>query len=305
METSKYIWMDGQTIPWEKAQIHVLTHTLHYGAGVFEGIRFYETKNGPAVFRLKDHLKRLYYSAKCLEMKIPFKINELSDAILDLIKQNNLTSGYIRPIVYFGYGKMGLNPKGCPVNVTIAMWPWGSYLGEKPVRVKITRFSRIHPKSTYSDAKITGHYVNSILASLEIHKKGFDEAILMDHKGYVAEGPGENLFIVKKSKLFTPKKGNILPGITRDSVMKIAKKMRIKVTQKHISRKALLTADEAFFTGTAAEITPIASIDKKTIGNPQKSKIVTEKLKCEFMKAVKGESPEWEKWLTYVERKTK
>lgn len=301
METTKLIWMDGKLIPWEKANTHVLTHSLHYGAGVFEGIRFYNTPKGPAVFRLNDHLKRLYYSAKCVEMKIPFKINELHNAIIDLIVKNEIKSGYIRPLAYFGFGKMGLNPKGCPVNVCIAIWPWDSYLGDKPVNCKISNYMRIHPKTTIADAKISGHYINSILAIQEIHKKGYEEAILLDYKGNIAEGPGENVFIVKKGILITPPKGTILPGITRDSLMKIAKKNGIKVKVRKISKKALLSADEAFYSGTAAEVTAIASVNKKKINHGKTGKI-TQFLKDEFMLAVKGESDTWEKWLTYTNK---
>jgi branched-chain amino acid aminotransferase len=232
-------------------------------------------------------------------MKIPFTPAEIEKATVDLIRKNKIKSGYIRPISYFGYGKMGLNPKGSPVNTVIAAWPWGSYLGEKPIKCKISDYMRIHPKSTFADAKICGHYVNSILASLEIHKKGYDEAILLDYKENVAEGPGENIFIIKKGILITPPKGNILTGITRDSIMQIAKKNNIKSAIKAINKKELLQADEAFFSGTAAEVTPIASIDRKKIGTGNVgpfTKIIKEK----YLSAVRGEYPAFEKWLTYI-----
>jgi len=291
--------MDGRFIAWAKANIHILTHSLHYGAGVFEGIRFYETPKGPAIFRLKEHVKRLFYSASCVDMKIPFTPAEVEDAILNLVKKNRLKSGYIRPLAYFGYGKMGLNPSGSVVNLAIACWPWGSYLGEKPVKCKISKFIRIHPLSTKADAKICGHYVNSILASLEIHKEGFDEAILLDYKGNIAEGPGENIFLVKNGVLLSPKEGNILPGITRDSIMKIAADNGIKVKMQHIRPGQLLTADEAFYTGTAAEITAISHVDGKRIANGKMGPI-TKILKNQFFQAITGHLKKYEKWLSYA-----
>lgn len=300
METASKIWMDGKFVAWEKAQIHILTHTLHYGGGVFEGIRFYETPNGPAIFRLKEHLERLFYSASKLDMKVPYTKKELADAIIGLIKINNLRDGYIRPLIYFGYGKMGLDPRGCKVNVAIALWPWGAYLGDKPVKVKISRFMRIHPATTYADAKICGHYVNSILASLEIHEKGYDEALLMDYKGFLAEGPGENVFIVRKGTLLTPKLGTILAGITRLSIIEIAKDNKIPVEEKNIREKELLQADEAFYTGTAAEISPISKINNKKIGKKPVGPI-TFQLKEIFTKAIHGQLPKYKKWLTFVD----
>jgi branched-chain amino acid aminotransferase len=299
MKKTKYIWMDDEFISWDEAKIHVLSHSLHYGAAAFEGIRFYETKNGPAIFRLDDHIKRLYYSADSIKMKIPFWKSEIKKAIIELVNKNEVKSGYIRPIAYYGYGKMGLNPASCPVNVAIAIWPWDSYLGEEPVNCKISSFIRIHPDSTITDAKICGHYVNSILASQEIHKKGYDEAILLDFKGNIAEGPGENIFMVKDKILLTPKKGNILKGITRESIIKIAKDKGIKVKERKISKRKLFQADEAFFTGTAAEITPIASIDKNKINNG-KAGLITMLLKEEFDHIVRGERPNYLKWLTFT-----
>jgi branched-chain amino acid aminotransferase len=300
MESTKFIWIDGKFVQWDEAKIHVLTHSLHYGAGVFEGIRFYSTKKGPAIFRLDEHIQRLFYSAKCVEMKIPFSKNELKNAIIELINKNGVKSGYIRPIAYFGYGKMGLNPKNCPVSVAIAVWPWGSYLGEKPVKCKISSFMRIHPKTTHNDAKICGHYVNSILASLEIHGKGYDEAILLDFKGNIAEGPGENIFIVKKGVLLTPAKGSILSGITRDTIIKIAKLNKTKVKVGTITKRALFKADEAFFSGTAAEVTPIASVNKKKIKDGKAGEITT-LIKEEYMKVVQGENEKFFNWLTFTE----
>jgi len=299
MEISSKIWMDGKFVAWEKAQIHVLTHTLHYGGGVFEGIRFYETSKGPAIFRLKEHIDRLFYSASKLDMKVPYTKKDLSEAIIQLVKLNKIKGGYIRPLIYFGYGKMGLDPRNCVVNVAIALWPWGAYLGDKPVKVKISRFMRIHPATTYADAKICGHYVNSIIASLEVHKKGYDEALLMDYKGYLAEGPGENVFIVKKGTLLTPKLGRVLAGITRKSIMQIAKDLKIPVKEKNISKKELLQADEAFYTGTAAEVSPISKINNKKIGKPTVGPI-TKELKEIFTQAIHGKIPKYTKWLTFI-----
>ncbi len=299
MQKVSKIWMDGKLIPWDKANTHILTHTLHYGGGAFEGIRFYSTKKGSAIFRLKDHIDRLFYSSGVLKMKSPFTKKQIEEAIIKLIKTNKIKEGYIRPIIYFGYGKMGLNPKGAPVNAAIAIWPWGAYLGDKPVKATISKFIRIHPKSTYSAAKLCGHYVNSILASIDAHERGYGESILLDYKGNVAEGPGENIFIVKNNTLITPKKGNILAGITRDAIIKLAKNNKIPVKVEIISKKKLYNADEAFFTGTAAEISAIASIDGKKIGNGKLGPI-TKQIKKEFIKVVTGESPKYGKWITYV-----
>lgn len=300
MDTASKIWMDGKMVPWNKAQVHILTHTLHYGGGVFEGIRFYKTPRGPAIFRLKEHIDRLFYSASTLEMKIPYSKTQIQEATKNLIKTNKLNAGYIRPIVYYGYGKMGLDPRGCPVNVAIAAWPWGAYLGEGPVKTKISKFMRIHPASTYTDAKICGHYVNSILASLEIHREGFDEALLLDYRGNLAEGPGENVFIVKKGVLITPPPGTILAGITRASVIEIAKDQGIQVKEKNITPAMLKTADEAFFSGTAAEISPIAAINRQKV-NKGKPGPITKKLKESFTQAVHGESKRYQKWLTFIQ----
>ena len=291
--------MDGKMTPWEQATTHILTHTLHYGGGAFEGIRFYKTAEGPAIFRLKEHVERLLYSAKALQMAVPYTQTQLIDAVKLLIKDNELESGYIRPLIYFGYGKMGLDPRKCEVNVCIAAWPWGSYLGDEPVKTKISKFIRIHPRSTVADAKLCGHYVNSIMASLDIHGKGYDEAILLDFEGNIAEGPGENIFIVKNGKLITPSLGNILAGITRSSIIEIASSLNIDTIEKKITPEDLYTAEEAFFTGTAAEVTPIASIDDNTIGQGDTGKITGE-IKEIFTKAVHGELAEYGKWLTII-----
>jgi len=299
MEETKFIWMDGNLVPWKEAKIHVLTHSLHYGSAVFEGIRFYETVDRrSAVFRLKEHVERLFNSAKAFNMQIPFSQEEICKAILETIKANEIKAGYIRPIAFFGYGKMGLGLKGAPVNVSIAVWPWGAYLGEKPVRVKTSGYIRIHPKSSIMEAKISGHYENSILASEEIHAKGYDEALLLDFKRNIAEGPGENIFIVKNNILITPKLGTILPGITRDSVIRIAKDEGLKVKEKILKLEEAYEADEAFYTGTAAEVTPIESIDDKKLKSAPGP--VTTKLRSLYLDIVQGKNKKYESWLSYV-----
>ncbi|MGC8981458.1 MAG: branched-chain amino acid transaminase [Minisyncoccia bacterium] len=298
MEKTKFIWMNGKFVKWEDAKIHILSHALHYGSGVFEGIRCYKTNRGPAIFRLNEHIDRLFNSAKFLKIKIPFNKNQIKKAIIELIKINKVDECYIRPIVFYGYGKMGLNPKGAEINCAIAIWPWGKYLKDK-VKVKISKFIRLHPKSIISEAKICGYYVNSIFASLDAKDSNFDEALLLDYRGYIAEGPGENIFIVKNKIICTPKLGNILPGITRDSIIRIAKDLKFKVIEKDISIKELKNCDEAFFTGTAAEVTPIFKIDNKLINRGEIGEI-TKILKEKFHKIVYGEEPKYKNWLTYV-----
>ncbi len=301
MDKTDFIWMNGKLVKWDDAKIHVLVHALHYGSGVFEGVRFYNTDKGPAVFRLKEHIARLLKSAKVFEMNVPYSQEQLEKATLETIAKNKINAGYIRPIIFFGYGKMGLNPVGAPVDTVIAVWPWGSYLGEEAVKVKISKYMRIHPKSLVSDAKVTGHYVNSILASLEAKAAGFEECLLLDFTGNIAEGPGENLFVVKKKKLFTPPLGNILPGITRDSIMKIAKDLGYEIEEKVISVKEAKSADECFFTGTAAEVTGIKQIDDVTIGNGEVGPI-TKQLKSAFLDVVKGKNKKYESWLSYARK---
>jgi len=298
MKEIKKIWFNGKFINWKNAKVHILTHTLHYGGGVFEGIRAYKTEKGTAVFRLKDHIGRLFYSASCLEMKIPFSQKELEKAVLDLIKINKLEECYIRPIAFFGYGKMGLNPKGLPVDTAIIAWPWKAYLGKRPISVKVSKYIRIHPRSTVSDAKICGHYVNSILASLEAQNAGFKESLFLDFKGFVAEGPGENIFMVKNKKLFTPSCGSILPGITRDTIFKIAGDLGIEVKEKKITLKELKQADEVFFAGTAVEICPVIKIDA-TLINKGKVGEITRKIKNLYQKIVHGKEEKYLYWLQF------
>lgn len=299
-EITKKIWFDGEMVDWDKAFVHVMSHGLHYGSSVFEGVRFYNTPKGPAIFRLADHTKRLFYSASALDMEIPFSAEELNKAQLDIIKENEVESGYIRPLAFYGYGKMGLNPKGADVNVIVAAWPWGSYLGGEPIKVKVSKYIRIHPESLIADAKVSGHYVNSILASLEMGKEGYDEALLLDFEGNVAEGPGENLFIIKDGKVSTPKLGTILAGITRASVIELfEKEFGIQVEERKITLDEVMNADEAFYTGTAAEIQPIGSIDNQNIGDGKAGKL-TMQMRNLFMDIVGGRNEKYGEWLSYV-----
>lgn len=291
--------MNGQLIPWEEAMTHVLTHTLHYGAGVFEGIRCYKTDKGTAVFRLKEHMDRLYYSAGVLKMEMPWTVDEMTDGLLETLKKNKLEGGYIRPLIYFGYGKMGLNPEGAPVEAVIVCWPWGKYLGHDAVKVKISDYIRIHPKSSVTDAKICGHYVNSILAVLALRDSDYHEALLLDYEGNVAEGPGENLFIVKDGILITPPLGTILAGITRNTVQTLAKDMGYEFREETLKPDDLFEADEAFFTGTAAEITPIASIDDHVYGDGNPGPI-SRQIREAYMDIVHGRSPDYEHYLTHI-----
>jgi len=300
MNEVKKIWLDGEFVDWQNAKTHILTHTLHYGGGVFEGIRAYETKNGPAVFRLKEHIDRFFYSASCLDMKMPFTKEEIEKAILETIKVNEVKECYIRPLAFFGYGNMGLNPLNSPVSVSISLWPWGAYLeSAKPIKVKISKYRRLDPKSVISDAKVCGYYVNSILATLDAQKNGFAESLLLDSDGYVAEGPGENVFMIKDNKVYTPALGSILPGITRDSCVKIFKDLSFEVIEKKISPEEIKEADEVFLTGTAAEVCPVGQIDDVLINNGEIGKI-TENIKNIYKKIVKGEEEKYLNWLTFV-----
>jgi len=295
---TQYIFLDGKFVPWDKANIHVLNHSLHYGGAVFEGIRVYETEQGPAIFRLKEHTKRLLYSAKSLKMNLPYSEKELNEITLEVVRKNKLKHGYIRPIIFHGQ-KMGLNPVGAPLHIAIACWPWGKYLSEDPIKVRISSFVRIHPKSSVTDAKISGHYANSIMAVLEIDGTKYQEALLLDYQGYVAEGPGENFFMVKKGVLYTPSLGTILHGITRDTIFGLAKDLKIPVKEKKLRPRDVFGADEAFFTGTAAEVTPIASIDDHILNGGKEGPITTQ-LKKAYMDVVHGKNPKYKKYLSYV-----
>lgn len=299
METTEYIWHNGKFIPWDEAKVHVLTHALHYGDGAFEGIRAYKTDNGGAVFRLKEHIERLFYSISAFNMTLPYSVDDIVKTTVELLRMNKLEQGYIRPLVYHGYGIMGLNPKGAPVEIAIACWPWGKYLPHEMVDIKTSKYIRIHPRSTIADAKISGHYVNSILAVLELRGTKYHEALFLDADGNVAEGPGENFFMAKGGTLYTPPLGTILDGITRKTVMEFTKAQGINVVEKTISLKEALEADEAFFTGTAAEVTPIKSIDDKVLGNGQLGPF-TKKIKETYLDIVYGRNKTYNHYLTYI-----
>ncbi|MBF0606552.1 MAG: branched-chain amino acid transaminase [Candidatus Magnetobacterium sp. LHC-1] len=297
------IWMDGKLVAWDDATVHVLTHTLHYGMGIFEGIRCYKTPKGPAIFRLKEHVRRLFDSAHILQMVIPFSKDDIEAAIVECVKINGLQECYIRPFVYIGYGAMGVHPKGNPINVSISAWAWGSYLGEDGVkngiRVKTSSFIRNHVNSNMSRGKISGYYVNSQLAKREALSMGFDEALLLDAEGYVAEGAGENIFIVRNGVIKTTPLTSILEGITRDSVMTIAANEKVPLEEKRFTRDELYISDEAFFTGTAAEVTPIREVDSRTIGSGKPGP-VTKRIQEIFFDSVHGLVDKYSHWLTYI-----
>jgi branched-chain amino acid aminotransferase len=297
------IWMDGQFVDWRDANIHVLTHTLHYGMGVFEGVRCYETSSGSAIFRLKDHTQRLLNSAKIFQMKLGFSKEELMQAQLETVRRNKLKSCYIRPIVWIGSERMGIATNNNKIHIAIAAWPWGAYLGEeglaKGIRVKTSSFTRHHVNVSMVRAKASGYYINSILAHQEVCGMGYDEALLLDTEGYVSEGAGENLFIVKSGRLYTPDLASCLDGITRDSVMTIAKDFGMEIIEKRITRDEIYCADEAFFTGTAAEVTPIRELDDRTIGEGRRGPI-TETIQACFFDAVSGKAPKYQSWLSPI-----
>ena len=297
------IWMDGKLIEWRDATIHVLTHTLHYGMGVFEGVRAYRTARGAAIFRLKEHTKRLLNSAKIFQMDVPFDQETLESAQRDVVRENNLESCYLRPIIWVGSEKLGVSAKGNTIHVAIAAWPWGAYLGEdglaKGIRVKTSSFTRHHVNVSMVRAKASGWYVNSILANQEATADGYDEALLLDVDGYVSEGSGENFFLVNNGKLYTPDLASCLDGITRDTVITLARDFGIPVIEKRITRDEVYTCDEAFFTGTAAEVTPIRELDNRTIGSGSRGPI-TEKLQSAFFDVVSGKSEKYAHWLAKV-----
>jgi branched-chain amino acid aminotransferase len=302
LEKSEKIWMDGELVDWDDARIHILTHTLHYGCGVFEGIRAYATAQGPAVFRLTDHLTRLFDSARIFMIDIPFTLEQLVAATKETVRVNQLDSCYIRPIVYLGYGEMGLNPLPCPVNVSIAVWRWGSYLGDEGiangVRMKISSWQRHDPNAMPPAAKGTGMYLNSSMAKVEALKGGYDEAILLSPQGYVSECTGENLFVVKGGRVITPPvSAGALEGITQSSVMTIARDLGYDVEVGNILRSDLYTADEAFLSGTAAEVVPIRSVDDREIGRPGP---ITRSIQEVFFAAVRGEVDQYKDWLELV-----
>jgi branched-chain amino acid aminotransferase len=301
VQKTKKIWMDGKLIDWEDARVHVLAHTLHYGVGAFEGIRCYKTEEGaPAVFRLKEHVDRLFDSAHILMLEIPYTAEEICQAVRKTLAANGLVEGYIRPIVFIGEGEMGLFARTNPVHVAIAVWPWGSYLGEeglkKGIRAKVSSFNRHHVNAAMTKGKINGHYVNSVLAKWEVVKAGYDEAILLDTEGYVAEASGENIFIVRNGILQTTPLTSILPGITRDSVLTIARKMDLPVKEARFSRDEMYIADEVFFTGTAAEITPVREVDDRRVGTGKPGP-VTRRIQEKFFDIVRGRDALFQHWL--------
>lgn len=303
IKKTEKIWMDGRLVKWDEAKIHVLTHSFHYGLSVFEGIRCYAAKRGPAVFRLGEHVKRLVNSARIFQMNLPYSEAEITDAVLKTIRANKAKECYIRPILYLGYGSMGVYPKENPVRLSIAVWPWGSYLGDdgltNGIRVKISSFMKGHVNSNMSRAKVSGYYVNSQLAKREAILCGYDEALLLDTEGYVSEGSGENVFIVRGGVLKTTPLTSILEGITRESVMRIAKDESVDVEEKRFTRDELYISDEAFFTGTAAEVTPIREIDRRVVGSGRPGP-VTKMIQKIFFDSVKGKNKKYEHWLTYV-----
>ena len=298
------IWMDGKLIPWEEANVHILTHSLHYGLAVFEGIRCYLCPDGKsAVFRLREHVDRLFDSAQIGDIKIPYSKREISEACKETLRVNQLREGYIRPIVFIGEGVMGVYPGENPIQVAIITWSWGAYLGEgaleKGIRVKVSSYTRHHVNVMMTKAKICGNYVNSVLAKREVMKMGYDEALMLDTEGYVSEASGENIFMVKNGLLKTTPLTSILSGITRDSVIQIAKAKKIPLLEERFTRDELYTAQEAFFTGTAAELTPIREVDDRMIGNGKPGPM-TKELQAAFFDIVKGKNPNYREWLDYL-----
>ncbi len=297
------IWMDGEMVPWRDAQVHVLTHTLHYGVGAFEGIRAYETPKGTAIFRLDDHVRRLFETAHILEMKMPYSREEIARACVESVKQNKLETAYLRPLVYYGSEGMGLHATNLSVHVAIASWYWGAYLGtdalEKGIRIKTSSYTRHLVNSIMCKAKACGNYINSILALQEAARDGYDEALLLDADGMVAEGSGENIFIVRNGIIYTPELTSALEGITRDTVLQLAAEEGYTVIEKRITRDEIYISDEAFFTGTAAEVTPIRELDNRTIGSGGPGP-VTQQLQRVYLDVVEGKRDGYDDWLTVV-----
>lgn len=304
MKEAQYIWMDGELVPWADAKIHVLTHTLHYGNGVFEGTRAYHTEKGLAVFRLREHTQRLLNSAKIVMINSPYTLEQLEEAQLETLRANKFDSNvYIRPIIYLGYGVMGLYHVHCPVNVSIATWEWGAYLGEEGlengIRVKTSSFVRNSIKSTMGKAKAVANYLNSQMAKHEAITAGYEEALLLDDNGFVAEGSGECFFIIRDGKIYTPPFDNTLESITQNTVIHLAKEMGYEIIQRRMTREEVYIADEAFFTGTAAEVTPVRELDGRMIGNGRRGAI-TEKLQSAYFDVVHGRSEKHLDWLTFI-----
>ncbi len=299
-----WIWMDGEWVQWRDANVHILTHSLHYGMGVFEGVRAYETAKGPAIFRLQDHTQRFMDSCHILQMPLEVDVKTLNEVQLEVIKRNELSSGYLRPLAYFGSEGMGLRATNLKVHVAVAAWPWGAYLGEdgleRGIKVRTSSYTRHHVNVSMCKSKTTGHYVNSILALHEAIESGCDEAILLDAQGYVAEGSGENIFMIRDGVIYTPMLTSCLNGITRKTMFEFAKDMGLEMQERQITRDELYICDEAFFTGTAAEVTPIREIDGRRIGQGSRGPI-TEKFQSLYFDTVQGKAPQYSEWLTYVE----
>jgi len=304
VEKATYIWLDGDFIPWDEAKVHILTHTLHYGLGVFEGIRAYQCHDGrTAIFRLTEHVRRLYDSAHVMQLAMPFPETQVEDACAEILRRNQQKEAYLRPLVFIGDGVMGLNPGTNLIRISIISWLWGAYLGDegllKGIRLKTSAFTRHHVRIMMTKTKTVGNYVNSIMAKREALQAGYDEAILLDTEGYVSEASGENIFMVKDGVLRTPPLTSILPGITRDAILTLARDMGITVREGKFSLDDLYLADEAFLTGTAAEVTPVREVDGRLIG-PGTPGPVTKKLQSAYFEVVKGENPTYQNWLTYV-----
>jgi len=297
------IWFNGRMVDWRDARIHVLTHSLHYGMGIFEGVRAYKTGTGTSIFRLDAHTRRFTNSAKILQIELPYPAEQLAEAQKAVVRENRLESCYLRPLAWFGDEKLGVSPVGNTVHVMIAAWPWGAYLGEegiaKGIRVKTSSYTRHHVNVSLVRAKASGYYLNSILANREVTSVGYDEALLLDTEGYVSEGAGENVFIVRDGRLYTPDLASCLDGITRDSVITIARDLGIEVIEKRITRDEMYVADEAFFTGTAAEVTPIRELDNRPIGAGRRGPM-TEKLQSLFFDIVAGRNETYGHWLTPI-----
>ena len=306
MQKSEWIWMNGEFVPWEDAQVHVLSHGLHYGTGVFEGIRAYETDRGTAIFRHREHLERLEKSAELYYINLPYSVGELREATHQLIRRNGLESCYIRPIAFRGYGEMGLYAQAAPIDVAIAVWTWGAYLGEEGkregVRAKISTWRRISPDSLITQAKASGHYLNSILAKVETAREGYQEAIMLDRSGMVSEASGENIFVVRDGVIATPPAGTILDGITRKSVIQIAKDFGYEVIERQLAPSELTLAEEIFLTGTAAELVPVRSVDDHDVGEPGE---ITRQIQGKLDDALHGRAPEYLEWLDLLEQPSK
>ena len=298
------IWFNGELVPWREANVHVLTHTLHYGVGVFEGMRAYDTPRGAAIFRLHDHTRRMFRSAHILGMNLPYTFDEINEACVTVVRENELSAAYVRPICFYGSEAMGLRADSLGVHVAVAAWEWGAYLGdeglEKGIRIRTSSFTRHHVNISMCKAKAVGHYINSILALQEAIECGYDEALLLDNEGYVTEGSGENIFIVRDGMIYTPDLTSALEGVTRDTIMVFARDLGMEVEEKRLTRDEVYIADEAFFTGSAAEVTPVVELDNRTIGTGRRGP-VTRKLQTLFFDQVQGRKVRHPDWLTYVD----